>query len=282
MKACPGCSFLIDDEQTLCSHCEADQARYEQARLASEVEKAIELPAGSTALLAPPRVAAIPESVKYRAPRRTINPKIILLLIPIGIVVVVAMAFAGQGPLADQLISRGWIERPTVIFTPSWGSVTDPGRTFEASMPAGSMDVYGPMDEASPAAGNLIGEHVAGEQGGHMEVMWSDFGMSPEAMDAYETPQGVRDLATRFIAAQKMTGEQTVSRDVIVGQGAAVDTVLVNGTIGASPDSLTSRVRFQVADGRFFALITTGPDTESRELDLAHRRLVASFTPGTD
>lgn len=275
MKNCPSCSFLMDDDQDRCGHCQTEAEQRSVLDSLSAADTGITLPSGGgTAVLAPPRVAPMPETVKFRSNRPTVSPKALLLCVPLIALAVAVAGWAGMGPLAPKFVDWGFTRSTSDVLSSDWVPVMDPSRSFEVTMPAGAADVFDSLDPANPEGGGLVGKHADGTEGASVEVTYTDFALGPDGLAAYESQQGVRDLGAKFMAAH-MTGQQTVVRDALVPEGHAVDTVLINGDHG------TSRVRFVLAGGRFYALTTTGPDSASQELDASHQRLLASFDPQT-
>jgi len=273
MKTCPSCSFLMDDDQTTCTICASEAAELSILDGTTPEGGGIMLPPnGRTAVLDPPRVAPLPESVRYRPNRVWFTPRTFLLIVPVAAIVVAALAWMGIGPLAPQFEDWGIARTPPGELPVQWVPVSDAANRFEASMPVGSTDVFEYLDPANPAGGGLLGQRYRTESGITLEAVWTDFAMAPETIAASETPEGVRALAAQY-AALRLDGEQTVVRDALVPEGHAIDAVYVDG------ERSTTRARFVVTGGRLHALVTSGPDSESRELDAAHKRLLSSLDP---
>ena len=283
MKSCPRCSFLMDDDQTCCAQCAEDSRREPRMGGYAAEDAGIHLPAaaagptssGGTALLAPPAPPPLPETVTFRSSGPAIRPAVLLLLVPLAAIVVAAAGYLGHGPLADQFVRWGLTSERAELLPATWAPVIDPSGSFRADLPAGSTDVFTEFDPADLAAGWVVGEHVEGVSGASMEAAWTTFGYDPEAISAFEDPGGLRALAQRYVDTRFDGAPMTVARDAQVPEGHAVDVVL------ADSSDVTTRVRFVLADGRFYALSTTGPESGSRELDAAHRRLLRSFDPET-
>lgn len=274
MKTCPGCSFLMSDDQDRCEKCATEAGRFELLDPGPTSETGIEFPdRGGVAVMAPPKVAPLPEAVRYRPARKRLTVSA-LALIFIGLAVAVAaLGWAGHGPLADQFGRWGIVAQRSEAFPEDWRQLTDPSQSFSIEMPIGAGYVYAGVDPAVPTAGLMVGAEVDPGTGSTMTAVFTDFGLGDAGLVAYDSPAGVRELAARFIGLQ-MTGEQTVVRDAVVPEGFAVDTVVLS-------DGASSRVRFIFAGDRFYALLTSGPDKFSAELDAAHQRLLGSFDPRT-
>ena len=232
-------------------------------------------PGGGTAVLAPPVAAPLPETVTYRSARPAIRPKLLLLLVPVGVLLVAGLGYFGHGPLADQFVKWDLVAHRAELLPEMWAPVADPSGSFRVELPMGTTDVFTEMDPADPSAGGLVGEQVDGVEGAQMEAAWTTFGYDAAALAAFESPAGVRELADRFVAVRLGGAEATVTRDAQAPEGHALDVVLIDGA------DATTRVRFVLADGKFYALRTSGPDSGSPELDAAHQRLVSSFDPET-
>ena len=272
MKTCPSCSFLMGDEQDRCQKCAAEAQRFETLHPSPTGDAGIVMPDhGRVAVLTPPAVAPLPRTVRYRAPRKQMTLKMIVCALVAVVIAVAAWGVLGHGPFAPRFVQWGLIAQRTEAFPANWRTVTDPSGSFSVEMPDGADHVYASLDPDVPTSGLLVGEYVDPGTGSTMKAVFTDFAFGEAGMAAYDSPAGVRELARAFIAAQ-MEGTPTVVRDAVVPEGYAVDTVvLANDT--------TARARFIFAGDRFYALVTTGPDPESKELDAAHQRLLTSFDP---
>jgi hypothetical protein len=266
----------MDDDQEVCAHC-ADQVRHEAVMAGQQAPvqaaPSLAVGGGGTAVLAPPMAVPLPETVTFRSSRPPVNPRLLLLLVPLAAIVVAGAGYLGHGPLANQFVRWGLSEPRAVLLPAAWTPVIDPSDSFTADLPAGSTDVFASFDPSNPDAGGIVGERVEGLDGTFMEIAWTDLGFGPEGVRAFENEAGMRELAERY-AATRLGGETTVVRDVTVPEGQALDVVRVDGDD-------TIRTRFVLAGGRFYGLTTAGPDSGSRELDEAHQRMLASFDPKT-
>lgn len=276
MKACPSCTFLMGDDQERCQHCAVEADRFavlhpdsDSVEVGSAGRSADD--GGGVAVMTPPKVAPLPQTVRYRGPRKQISVKMIVMLVLASTLVLAALGWTGSGPLANQFVHWGLVSASSEMFPADWGAVTDPSRSFSVEMPSGADYVFAAFDPAQPSAGLLVGEQVEPGTGASMRAVFTNFGLGAESLAAYDSPAGVRELATRFIGLQ-MEGEPTVVREAVVPEGYAVDTVVLSQ--GAS-----ARARFIFARDRFYALVTSGPDSDSKELDAAHQRMLASFDP---
>jgi len=263
----------MDDHQERCSHCAADAAERGILDGKSAEGSGIMLPGSRpTAVLDPPRVAPMPEEIRYRQPRVWATPRTLLLVVPVVAVIVAALAWLGHGPLAGPFADWGIARTPPGVLPTEWVPVEDLAGRFEVSMPVGSSDVFEYLDPAAPTGGGLVGMRFETASGVLVESVWTDFALPPETLAAAANPAGLQELADRY-AAVRLSGDRTVAREVVVPEGNAIDTVYVDGERG------TSRVRFVLVDGRLHALVTAGPDELSPELDAAHQRLLASLDP---
>jgi hypothetical protein len=68
------------------------------------------------------------------------------------------------------------------------------------------------------------------------------------------------------------SGVETVRRDIPVGNGRAVDVVVVDESAGT-----TTRARYLLANGRMYAVVTSGLDAGAENLDEVHSRMLGSF-----
>ncbi|MHB1139720.1 MAG: hypothetical protein ACYC2O_12250 [Microthrixaceae bacterium] len=266
----------MDDDQECCAVCVEETSREATMGGYRPEHAGIDLPpGGGTAVLAPPRAVPLPETVTYRSSGPAIRPKVLLLLIPVAALLVAGLGYLGHGPMADQFVRWGLTEERAELLPEVWFPVTDLAGSFRAELPAGTTHVFAALDPDATAAGGLVGERVDGVDGTQMEAGWTTFDHDEATVATFASPAGVRELADRFIDLRLGGAEPTVIRDVQVPEGHAVDVVL------ADDATTTTRVRFVLADGRFYALRTTGPDSGSRELDAAHQRLLRSFDPET-
>jgi hypothetical protein len=264
----------MDDDQERCSHCASEAAQRSILDGHTPEGAGIMIPGRTpTALMDPPRVAPMPDVIRYRQPRVWVTPRTFLLLVPVAAIVVAVLAWLGHGPLATQFEDWGIARTPPGELPAQWTPVVDKAGRFEASLPVGATDVFEYLDPAAPANGGLLGKRFETASGISLESVWTDFALPPEAVEAAAaTPAGLQELADRY-AAVRLSGDRTVVRDAMVGEGRAIDTVYVDGDRG------TTRARFVVVDGRLHALVTSGPDELSPELDAAHRRLLSSLDP---
>jgi hypothetical protein len=101
--------------------------------------------------------------------------------------------------------------------------------------------------------------------------------MGAASVSAMDDPAAFDGLVSTLAAGlEGLTdhGTETVRRDVPVGFGRAVDVVIVDDVEG-----VTTRVRYVLADGRVYALVTSGVDEGAEQLDEVHARLLETFEP---
>lgn len=297
MKSCPVCDFLMGDDELLCSVC-SEQLEASGAMAEPERDRFDLDPAGSatvatgtggvapapaatataataTAVLeraAPP--APLSDTVQFRSrdgARRAVRAAAVLAALGAGLGALVVFGARGDGPLAEPLVSWGLVAPPVVQVPEQWVQQRSDAGAFTVSVPPGAEPLDRSDDETAPGSMLLSGYSAKlGEQGALM-VMATDFGRGPDAMRAADNDADFAGLIDGFVALFGL-GEPTVVRMVPVGDGRAADAVFVD----AAADS-TARARFHLGNGRFHALVTTGPDSGARPLDEAHQRLVSSF-----
>ncbi|MGB3412726.1 MAG: hypothetical protein WBA45_16205 [Microthrixaceae bacterium] len=267
MKSCPGCLFLIDDDQERCETCVK--------------QKATELPpiqigsaGGATAVLDRSVKVAAPEEMldlRYRPARRTVTVKGVIIGVLICALVGALASAGGYGPLAPKFAAWNLtINRPEA-FPQDWQHLDDLSTVFEVDLPGGSKSLFEQLDPDDPTQGGIVGKTVTTVHGAKMQVAWSDFGVSPESLATFNSPDGIQQLLGRYAAA-RVPGKMTISRPVVLPIGQAVDGVFVN-------DDVTTRVRVVMTPKEAFILSTSGADSDALALDAAHQRLLESFRP---
>ena len=282
MKECPGCAFLMPQDQALCDSCRSgervsfpiDEVHGDEFVLSGPPPSMSPGGGSATMLLERPAPPVTGRPVRYRDPQRTRNAvKALVALVIVGGVLGVlgTMAMRGDGPLAPTFVSLGLADPPGVVVPSSWTTVSSTEGKFSALLPTGAVEHTKPVDEADPARGTYWGfEADLGEEGS-IVVLSSDLGVGG-ALRSFDDA-GFSALVDRFVAEGEL-GIETVRRDVLVGVGRVKDSVI------AEPDgTAASRVRFLLADDRLHVLVTHGPDEYSRELDEAHARLIDRFDP---
>jgi hypothetical protein len=274
MQNCPRCQMLMDDHETLCSTCAAEQP----SSFAASSVPIGSAPAGTppVAVLDRPVAVPMPATVQYRQAGRSrrggpVLAVVVLLLGAVGVLVL--MGVRGDGPLARTVVEVGLVAPPAVSIPTMWGTYASTAGSFSVDLPADAVEVDGPIDAANPAAGTAVGFEVPLGVEGEAAVV----AMSGPALQS--TLEGVDDAGfvdlIRFFVADSPDGETTVTRDVPTGNGRAVDVVQIDEDAGT-----TTRVRFHAAGGRLFVIGTTGVDEYQAELDAAHARIVDSLRPG--
>jgi hypothetical protein len=279
MQNCPRCQMLMDDHETLCSTCAAEQPSSFAAP---------SVPAGSATATSPGAVGAppiavldrpiavpMPATVQYRQSGRSrrggpVVAVVVLLLGAVG--VLVFMGARGDGPLARTVVEVGLVAPPAVSIPATWGTFDSTAGGFSVDLPANAVAMDEPIDAADPGAGTAVGYEVPLGVGGEAAVVAMS-GPALQSTLASLDDAGFLDLV-RFFVADSPDGEATVTRDVPTGNGRAVDAVLIDEDAGT-----TTRVRFHAADGRLFVVGTTGLDEYQAELDEAHGRIVDSLRP---
>lgn len=266
MKSCPGCLFLIDDDQELCEPCREQQASALAPLTIGSAE-------GGTAVLDRPRVAAPEEmvTIRYRSSGPAISFKSVVVGVLLLAVIGSVASAAGYGPLAPKFASWNLTFNRPEAFPQRWDHLDDLSTVFEVDLPVGSKTLFEPLDPTGKAPGGIVGKSVTTPSGAKMLVAWSNFGMSDQALAAYDTPEGTESLLGRY-AEIRVPGEMTTQRSVTLPIGHAVDAVFVKG------DS-TTRVRMVMTPKEAFILATSGPDSFSEALDASHQRLLKSFSP---
>lgn len=281
MQNCPRCQMLMDDHETLCTTCVAEQPPSFAATPVtngSAAGAAVAAAPGAppVAVLDRPVAVPMPSTVQYRQSRRSrpgapVVAVVVLLLGALGVLVV--MGARGDGPLARTVVEVGLVAPPAVSIPTTWGTYSSTAGSFAVDLPANAVEVDGPIDAANPDAGTAVGYEVPLGVGGEAAVVAMSGPALQSTLDAVDDA-GFVDLI-RFFVADSPDGETTVTRDVPTGNGRAVDVVQIDEDAGT-----TTRVRFHAADGRLFVVGTSGADEYQAELDAAHARIVDSLRPG--
>lgn len=279
MQNCPDCQMLMEDHEVLCAHCAQDRAAAHAPVLTALASRGGGS-AGATAVLERPTAVPMPTVVRYRNPgehRRVAGMLTVLGVMVAGVVVLGVMALRGDGPLADVAVDVGLVAPPLVDVPDAWTTkVSEPG-AFRVSMPASATELADMLDPQHPAAGSTLGYEAALGEGGSTTVVSTDFGMGAASVSAMDDPAAFDGLVSTLAAGlEGLTdhGTETVRRDVPVGFGRAVDVVIVDDVEG-----VTTRVRYVLANGRVYALVTSGVDEGAEQLDEVHARLLETFEP---
>lgn len=272
--------MLMEDHEPLCAVCAAEAAsapRLMEPVGVPGVGAAMVGVGGATALLERPTAIPMPSKVTYRsaAARRDRTRIVVLATLVIALLVGVGMATSrGEGPLARVLVDAGLLEPAPVTVPDSWTTITSNGGAFSVELPAGAGELDLSIDPSSPAAATTFGYQASLGEGGSTVVISSDLGMGG-AVGALDDPIAFTTLVDSMVGGLLGTspdGRETVRRDVPVGNGRAVDVVIVDD--GASS---TIRAHYVLAGDRVYAMVTRGVDEGGRALDEVHGRVVDSF-----
>ncbi len=288
MLNCPRCQMLMEDHEPLCAVCAAEAAaapRLVERMAVPGVTAGGALAGGAgsgsaTALLERPTAIPMPTSVTYRgvASRRTntrIGVLVVLVVVVLGAVGV--MTAKGEGPLAGMLIEAGVLEAAPVTVPDSWMLVTSSGGAFRVDLPAHATELDLSIDPSSPAAATTFGYQASLGEGGSTVVISSDLGMGG-GVGALDDPTAFTSLVDSMVGGLLGTspdGRETVRRDVPVGNGRAVDVVIVDDRADS-----TIRAHYLLAGDRVYAMVTRGVDEGGEALDEVHARVVDSFRVG--
>lgn len=279
MQNCPSCQMLMEDHEALCPSCaQARDAAPTLLGAPSFVSPSTGPGGTATAVLERPVAAPVPGEIRYRQPgehRRAWTIGVLLVVVLGAAVVLGAMAVRGDGPLADVLVDAGVLPPPPVHVPDSWTNVSSEEGAFTVTMPAGATALDGIVDAQNPAAGSTHGFETRLGEGGSTAVVSTDFGMAPGTLAGMDDPaafNGLVDSMVAGIVGETDGGAETVRREVPVGNGRAVDAVVVDDVAG-----VTTRVRYLLADGRMFAVVTSGLDEGADDLDEVHARMLSTF-----
>ncbi len=267
MKSCPGCLFLIDDDQELCDTCLTQQNTTIQPLKIGSAEGGTAVLERTTSVAAP----AEPADLRYRSTRPLISLKVAVVSVLLVVLGAAVASAGGYGPLAPKFVSWHLAFNRPEAFPQTWEHLDDLSEFFEVDLPGGSESVFEALDPADNSQGGLVGKSVTTVRGAQMQVTWSSFGKSSEALAAFDSADGVTTLLRKY-AALRIPGVATVERPVMLPIGQAVDAVFVQG-------ETTTRVRMIMTPKEVFMLSTGGPDGDSEALDAAHQRLLKSFQP---
>ena len=272
MQNCPSCQMLMEDDEILCSTC-APPAAPAPVGAARELSGT-----AATALLERPTAVPMPTTVRYRQPgshRRTVKLVVVVLALLAAVVAVVVLALRGEGPVARAAVDAGLVAAPVVSVPDTWATKVSDAGAFRISMPQGASALEGMVDAQNPAAGSTFGFQFGFGDGGSTAVVSTDFGMAPGALGAMDDPaafNGMVDSMVAGLVGMTGSGEETVRREVPVGNGRAVDLVVVDESAGT-----TTRARYLLANGRMYAVVTSGLDAGAEDLDEVHSRMLGSF-----
>lgn len=273
MQNCPGCQMLMDDDAAQCSACRSEPSEPSVASSGGTVL------GGRTAVLERPTSVPMPATVTYRTPRgrRGGRGVLILLLLALGGGgVLLAMALRGEGPLAETVVEAGLVAAPVVSVPGAWSSASSEAGGFRAAMPSGAQRIEAPIDPANPAAGTVHGYETRLGEGGSTRVVGMDLAPRPDLVRAAAADaaafSALIDSTVRSIGGG--TAVETVRRDVRVGNGRAVDVVVVDEAEG-----VTTRARYHLVGSRLLGVVTTGLDEGADRLDEVHSKVLESFRP---
>ncbi|HTN99295.1 MAG TPA: hypothetical protein VL068_01365 [Microthrixaceae bacterium] len=289
MKSCPGCLFLIDDDQERCDTCMTHENSEFHGSIGQSGSQLVGQSGGGTALLEAPttvKSAVATEhaqaDVRYRSTRRILTVKSAAICVLIVVVGGALASAAGYGPLAPRFVLWNLTFNRPEAFPQQWDHLDDLSAVFEVDLPGGSETLFESLDPDNSARGGIVGKTVDTVRGAKMQVAWSGFGMSPEALSGLDSEAGLETLLGQY-AEIRIAGEMTVARPVVLPFGQAVDAVFVEQGASTEPDaadtSRTTRVRMVMTPKEVFILSTSGPDGDSEALDAAHQRLLESFKP---
>ncbi|MFN7150803.1 MAG: hypothetical protein ACK4V6_15170, partial [Microthrixaceae bacterium] len=234
MQNCPRCQMLMDDHETLCSTCAAEQPSSFAASTvpigsAGSATGPGAVGAPPVAVLDRPVAVPMPATVQYRQSGRArsggpVAAVVVLLLGAVG--VLVFMGARGDGPLARTVVEVGLVAPPAVSIPTTWGTYDSTAGGFSVELPANAVAVDEPIDAADPAAGSAVGYEVPLGVGGEAAVVAMSGPALQSTLDAVDDA-GFVDLV-RFFIADSPDGEATVTRDVPTGNGRAVDVVQID------------------------------------------------------
>jgi hypothetical protein len=281
MQNCPSCQMLMEDHEALCPSCAAERAAassFGPVVIGGHSSMTSGAAPAATAVLERPTAVPMPTTVRYRTPgehRRVWVLAVVVLALLGGVVALGVMAMQGDGPLAQVAVDAGLAAPPVVDVPDEWVRRSSTEGAFRIEMPAGATDLKGLVDAANPASGSTYGFQTTFGQGGSTAVVSTDFGMAPGTLAAMDDPAafgGLVDAMVSGLIAGTDQGEETVRREVPVGNGRAVDVVVVDDVAGT-----TTRARYLLADGRMYAVVTAGLDEGAEALDEVHARMLGSF-----
>lgn len=274
--------MLMDDDRELCEVCAAERtgtsgrSRHAPEHLRSSAGGPHD---GGVAVLErseyPLGEPGLSHRTRSGAGRRVV---VVVALVLGGLVVLVVLALRGQGPIADDLVDAGLIGAPVVSVPGAWVTASSERGGFSAAMPAGLQRLEAPFDPADPTAGALHGYRTQLGEGGSTQVVGWDLAGRPELVrSATDDPaafSALVDWMVASMAAGTPTATETVRRDVPVGNGRAVDLVVVDEAAG-----VTTRARYHLVGNDLLAVVTTGLDEGADRLDEVHARVLDSFRP---
>lgn len=288
MQNCPRCQMLIEDHETVCSVCAADDtktSRYVEPISVPgvspvAVRDAGTAAAGATALLERPASAVpMPTTVTYRGAgsgsgRR--RPAVALIVVALVVVGVGVVTTRGDGPLAEALMRAGVMDTPPVTFPDSWTVIASSGGEFSVELPSSAKALDLGVDPTQAASSSTHGYEASLGEGGSTLVISSDMGMGGGAA-ALDDPAAFASLVDSMVAGlagELADGRETVRREAPLGNGRAVDVVVVD-----EKTDTTIRARYQLAGGRIYAVVTRGVDAGGEALDAVHARVLDTMTP---
>jgi len=267
MTSCPGCGFLMGDQERLCASCSSDhESGDRRVRFDLDAgEAAVGGPPGGTTATAvlerrAPTAPPMPERVQYRVRRKGGRRTAVVALAVLALLAGGVLAgLDGRGPLAGPMVEAGVASPPAVRIPAAWVGVTSEEGGFRAALPQGAQ----PLGEGLVGYSTAVGERAA------LTVFSTDFDLGP-GMAQYRSAAGLDELVERFSVAFAL-GHELVRRDVRAAEGWATDAVFV------TDDGVTTRARFHLARDRFHVLTTSGPDAAMGPLDEAHPRMLSEF-----
>lgn len=278
MTSCPGCGFLMSDDEERCSACVAVSGGYPAdpggspaaGGATATIAPVAQVAAHATTTAAAPATVAppgspnlpppMPDRVQYRRPHRPSAAKVLSAVAAVALLAAgVVVGLDGRGPLAEPMVRVGLAEEPTVRIPSTWVEVGSDDQGFVAALPAGADEL----------GGEVVGYSTPVGADAAVSVLSTDAGLDAAALAARRSASGLDGLIDR-VAATFSLGEELVRRDAPVAEGWAVDAVYVG-------DGTTTRVRFHLARDRLHVLATAGPDTAMDVLDGAHRTLLEQF-----
>lgn len=277
--------MLMEDDETLCSVCAVERATPPPFRGVAGSPSTEAFvggpPTGATAATAvlerPAPGIPMPQTVRFRTKKqRRMSPAVlvVLLLLVGAIGVLVGMGVRGEGPLAEQVVDMGLVAPPAVSVPDAWAERTSKDGHFSVDLPAGASVLDEPVNLSDPAAGTVRGFELDLGVGGEASVAAVEQPGAAELVGSADDAAFAM-LVQRFVSNADL-GEVGVTRDVQVGNGRAVDVVLIDES-----DARTTRARFHEAGGRLYLLVTSGLDEYGDDLDRVHARLTDTFDPAT-
>jgi hypothetical protein len=233
----------------------------------------------ATAVRERERVAPAPApELNFRRPglrRRAVRTAVVTSVLGVAALAVLLPGVQGEGPLATVIQDAG-LAAPQVVEMPTeWASTGSSAGKFTALLPAGSVDVGGPMNPEDSSAGAYWGLAAELGDGGATAVLSTDGGTAG-VVGVMEDPgrlASMLDVMAAELAPQPIMGVETTRKDKPIGSGRAMDLVVVDDDA-----EITRRTRVIVSRGRLYAIVTTGVDAGAARLDEVHARVLTSFS----